>query len=770
MNQSFKADVVILLIVSILLGSGIAGGLSYLGNMYFSQTISSLVGDYGEFDLLLQAREEVRADTAIHLAQIVDESFPGGKVKEGPTIAGKTNFFIALPAEYKTRAVFENIRQYFSSVPGGAGVGIYTEPRLTVRGVPEGARATLLTAIEEMAGVKFAFLDGEKVGVILDGVEHISAVTAKIKQYLAQYQVLELTFPSGSEPANPIRTGDQLAAALIKQQPESNAHNVSVSDSKDEMSYLITTVMELKRFLASYATVVTLTPTEKLFSGETLVFAGKTSEPPATGSVVLAGQLLIEVTEIQTDGSARGRIIQGDAADFGEDSRGYRLEQEKIGSLVATATLNSPRQALGQGLAEAAKLTATIPAVMNEAEQISALSQKTLSQYSQALVLVRSTLENLDEVGAKVQATTSGLAMIDTARLESQLTNSTQAMDNLIATLEVLKLLQTNLDTSITNLQSARDNIKDLQTGVRAIGDVAAQAQAAESVMERVATKGQQTLATLTAFDVENTLATISGIDQRLADLKTIDTALITAQLQYLAAAIPQLSDEEINRTITVLDKFIAGQVIPSARIQLLVKVGTDSSAAAELFESAIGNADFSVYAADLGVIEPNVQGELLQVLLEVKAILAGLSAIVLTTIMLVLDHSGIMAYMRHKRLSRSLVNKGWRRYLAWFRSVVAVESRYGMAIGTILLTAIFLLSGGGIPYLPIWGVPLVGAVLGLLAAQYAEKISPVSQTEILAGEALGLSTDEILREIVIPSSRPGTLQKLNRRKLKLRH
>ena len=99
----------------------------------------------------------------------------------------------------------------------------------------------------------------------------------------------------------------------------------------------------------------------------------------------------------------------------------------------------------------------------------------------------------------------------------------------------------------------------------------------------------------------------------------------------------------------------------------------------------------------------------------------------------------------------------------------VAPEKRYGMAIGAILLTTIFLLSGAGIPYLPWVGVPFIGALIGLVAAHYAEKISPVSSEEVMAGEALGLSMDEIMREIVIPSGRPGLMQKLNQRKLKLR-
>ena len=44
-----------------------------------------------------------------------------------------------------------------------------------------------------------------------------------------------------------------------------------------------------------------------------------------------------------------------------------------------------------------------------------------------------------------------------------------------------------------------------------------------------------------------------------------------------------------------------------------------------------------------------------------------------------------------------------------------------------------------------------------------------MSEDEILAGQSLGMSFEEIMREIVIPGARPGLLQRLNRRRLKFK-
>ena len=201
-KDTFNRDLLTLLVVSIIIGSLLATSVSYAANAYFSKTLASLVGDYGEYDLLIQSREEMKDDTAVHLQKIIDENFPGARLKEGPTITGETNFFIALPDQYKTKQTYEDLGRVFGGIPGGAGVGTLTEPRLTIRGVPEGAKSLLMERIEQFDGVRFTFHDGGSVGVILTSLDKASPVSEHIKELLKQYQVIEISFPVGSEPEN----------------------------------------------------------------------------------------------------------------------------------------------------------------------------------------------------------------------------------------------------------------------------------------------------------------------------------------------------------------------------------------------------------------------------------------------------------------------------------------------------------------------------------------------------------------------------------------
>ncbi|MBP2664873.1 MAG: hypothetical protein H6Q71_2821, partial [Firmicutes bacterium] len=231
--------------------------------------------------------------------------------------------------------------------------------------------------------------------------------------------------------------------------------------------------------------------------------------------------------------------------------------------------------------------------------------------------------------------------------------------------------------------------------------------------------------------------------------------------------AVPNLKDEEISHSVTLLDKFIAGQVIPGARIQILTTSNIGIEAVTPLVHAQAGHTNVSLYSTALGVIEPNARGELYQVLNEVRGVLAGMTAIIITILLLGLDHTAIMTVIRRKRLAKKLPATGWRKVVERLTiAFTAPERRYGMSVGAVMLTGMFVLSGGGIPYLPWIGVPLIGALLGLLVAAYTEKISPIAGEEVMAGEALGMSLDEVMREIVIPSGRPGLLQKLNQRKV----
>ncbi len=775
-QNSIQRDILTLLIVSVLIGSLVAGSVSVAANSYFSQTLSSLVGDYGEYDVLVQVREENRQDAAVHIDKIVNEVFPGGKTKEGPTIAGKTPFFVALPDQFKTQKVYEELAKTFGSIPGGGSVGVMTEPRLTVRGVPEGARNMLLEHIARMDGVRFVFRDGSSVGVILSSLDKSSAVNTAIKAFLKDYQVIEVSFPVGSEPANPVRLGESIAEAMEKDLRLAYAGNVSVDGKNDDMTYLVSTMLELKRFLQAYAAQVTLTPGAgtELAKGDLIVFQGMADSLPQAGSAPAKGNVVVEITAAAANGTAEGRITTGDAAWLnnreGQTPTGYKLEKNLAGGQAVTAAYKNPRQQLGNALTETGKLVSQIPGFAQDSKNLSAVALGALDNYGSSITALEQTLSSLQAAGGIIQAATSGLAGIDTSGIRSQIDNSSRTIGGLAGSLQVLRMVNGDVGSTIDTLSGAQQNLTSLSSNLAQLDQVAANARRAKTTIEHIAANGNNTIGTLKAFDVAGAKTSLNSAQLRLGALQELNTPMVAAQVQYLAGAVPNLTDEEINHSINLLDKFIAGQVIPGARIQILTTSSIDISAVTPVVQKQAGHSNMSLYSTALGVIEPDPRGELYQVLTEVKSILAGMTAIIATLLLLVLDHTAIMTVIRRKRISKKIPATGWRRLAERLAFAVSAPERlYGIGVGATLLTAMFILAGGGIPYLPWLGVPVLGALLGLLVACYTEKISPVAEEEVMAGEALGLTLDEVMREIVIPSGRPGLLQKLNRRKVKFK-
>ncbi|MBP2638345.1 MAG: hypothetical protein H6Q72_4252 [Firmicutes bacterium] len=770
-KDSIQRDILTLLTVSIIIGSLAASSVSMAANAYFSKTLSSLVGDYGEYDLVIQVREEMKEETAAQVNKIVEDVFPGGKVSQGPTVTGKSYFYVTLPDQYKTKQIYENLPKTFGSIPGGASVGMMTEPRLNIRGVPDGAKNMLIERIMQMEGVRFAFRDGGTVGVILTSLDKSTAVSNSIKNILKDYQVIEITFPVGSEPANPVRTGEGIAATMKKNLRLEYAENVSIDGKNDDMTYMVSTMMELKRFLSAYASQITLAPTGegKLTKGDKVVFQGQGAQAPQAGQTPDKANVIVEVTAVAASGAAEGRITQGDASQLG-NTPGYKLEKEVVGPQIAAATYKNPRQELGNALGETGKLVGQIPGFAQDAKSLSSIALGALDNYGGSVAALDATLSGLQAAGTTIQSATSALAGIDTSGIRYQLDSSANNIGGLVTSLQVVRLLNGDVNSTISSLTGAQQNLKNLSSSLSSLDGVAANARQAKSAIDNIAANGQTTLAALKAFDVAGAKRNLTDVNTRLNGLQEINVPMITAQVQYLANAVPSLKDEEISHSVTLLDKFIAGQVIPGARIQILTTNNIGTEAVAPIVQAQVGHNNVSLYSTALGVIEPNARGELYQVLNEVKGILAGMTAAIITILFLVLDHTAIMTVIRRKRLENKVAATGWRKAVERLTvGFTAPERRYGMGVGAVMLTAMFILAGGGIPYLPWIGVPVIGAVLGLITAAYAEKISPVAGEEVMAGEALGMSLDEVMREIVLPNGRPGLMQKLNQRKVKFK-
>lgn len=769
----FKRDVLILLLVSILLGSVIAKAVSYGANIYFQQTLVSLVGDYGEYDLIVQIREENREDGKVQLEELLQSTLVGATYKEGPAIIGKANFFVALPQESKNRAIYENLDRVFSSIPGISGVSVITEPRINIRGVPVGTAETLEEEIQSIDGVDFVYRSGGSIGVVLLGVDKVAEVTNQVEASLTRNKIVEVSFPVGAEPDNPVMIAERITNQIYQQMHPQVAKYVSVDTSNDDIAHLVSTMKEMRRFLLTYASKVTFTSkeTSKLAPGSSILFQGTEAQQIKSGDTLKRGNIVALLTGINKDGSFDAVITKGDASAL-KNTNGYQLTNDEAAEYVGTATYYNPRLGLIKALEETADLVERMPTLASEGNVMSKLVLDTLTGYSENADDIKKTIARMNTAVDVMQSATKKLENANIKGLKAQLDQSSKSMDGLINTLRLIRMFNPDVTSAIYTLQNTQEKMVGFRALLDGMDHITEEAVQARDILSNLTGDGQAIVEALQNFEGSKAKEELIAANQKLNELAKEDFKAFARELRYLADNTPKLVDEEIYQSIQLMDKVIEGQVIPGKRLQIMVDRYLWLDGIKPIIYAELGHENVGVFEADLGAIEPNIYLQVYQVLSEVQAVLAGLTSIVVTVLLLALDHTAIMSALRSQRMrvsvepaKKTIAEKS----KGLLYSIFYLENLYGMGIGAGLLSATFFLSGGGIPYVSWYAVPVIGLLLGLCMAYATEKITPLQVDEVLAGQSLGMSFDEIMREIVIPSGRPGLMQRLNRRKLKFK-
>lgn len=259
----------------------------------------------------------------------------------------------------------------------------------------------------------------------------------------------------------------------------------------------------------------------------------------------------------------------------------------------------------------------------------------------------------------------------------------------------------------------------------------------------------EASLKSLENLDIESMRLSLTNIADQIGNVQEIDVQAIINQIGDIGDNLPELDDEEIGQSVNLIDNYLGGQVIPGERVQILVEnAPIDDKELEALIREQLDNDYVNAYSTAVGMINPDARTEVIRVLQEIRATIAGILAIVFVVIILILDHATIFSAIKY-----TCANKKF--------SIVIFSALVGM----IMLIAVYTLSGANIPYVTPIIVGIIGLLLGGLIGLMSEKFSPVNAQEIMGGQALGLSNVQIMHEIVVPASRPGLLNLLNRRK-----
>lgn len=739
-------QLMILLAISVLLGTAVARGVAEIANGYFHNTMDSLVGSYGEFDFIVQTQQEKSEEAKVSLDKVMAEHFAGGYYQEAPAIGGRANFFVTIPRERKTKEVYERIDSYFAVLPGAAGLSIISEPRLSIRGVPTGAIELVRQEIEKMDGVWFVFLDGPTIHVMLADMERSEEIQSAVERLLASYRVWEVRFNAGAEPPSPVQLGETMARNF-RHGGVSEATYVSIDETSGEEAHLLATLGEMRDFLTQYRTRVTIVPDENvmLTSGE---------------KVRISGQKTI-FAEIETvDGQqGHGVIVSGDASETEQEAIVYRMSGGKTQERIGTARLDNPRIKLAETIEIATKLVSSLSSdKIAEIGDIEGLRTVVL-EYERFLPAITRVAQQLAEMDRLLG---SDRSQSSTALLSSLRTELGQAIASLDNTRRWLNLAAWAND----DIRQTRDVLQDVTEQMSTIEERLAEADERSSEianLQAFAHASSQTAEQLThaleRVDSTQILPYLEEAERVIRVTEQAELSVLMKELKMVMGTLPNMRDDDLTESIRMIDKLVAGYLVPNKKIQILTTETVPTERAMAIIRETVGHEGISISESALGVIEPNTYLEVYRMLYEVKRILAGMTAMLMTGLFLALDHTTVISMMK---LYAGRYNKRDR-----LRRMIAYL--YGALIGAVLLTVIFYLSGGGIPYVPFGAVPIFGILGGVLVAIYSERISPVSEGEIMAGESLGMDQSEILSEIVIPSGRPGLSLLLNRYRLRFK-
>lgn len=832
-KDTFIKDILLLLVVSILASAIFARGFAMATDKYFTKAVTGVMGDMGEYDLLFQTKVELKGALVRQVKQVIADNFPGATLKEGISLAGKTSYFLTLPDRYKTKSVYNSLSHYFSNLPGNGGFSVMTEPRINISSVPSGAFDFLSKQVEGIPGVRFTYKDGSSIGVILKNAHQSESVLRKINQILAKYQILEVRLASGYSQEEIMTLGKKVAQSLTGLEGASYVRDVTMAGSSDGYEYLTNTLLEVKKFLLAYAAEVMIQPEpgESLEVGDLLVLNGENEKSIKPGATLEPLEVVVKITAKEGE-AYRGLIIQGDAV-FIKDNKAYRLlPEDKIGPLVGSAQVSSRKAQLVQGLDQGVKLLKQVNGAINDFNESTGGAGLTVSGVEKAYQRLFEVKEALDQIESGIDGLTGKTDSSGLVKIVQLVEGLGDDLDYIARTFARVQVLENRFSNTLDGLQTAQillgspllqsaagqsggiaDKISllhdqlgtvhdSLQERIRSLDDfinrfnplvatLLSWRNKANSFAEQINNFGtvftpgsanhkqlkemvqatDQVLSSLTGFDPKQVKTGLELISDHLFGTDRVDLTALITQVEKFRDALPQLLDEEIGKSVNLIDQYAGGEKTTGEKLQIFANADIDRSLINAAIQDTLNSSETAIFSLPVGTIQLDIRGELYKILAEVRSTIAALVVLILWVLMFILDQSLIISMFKMMDLSLLPKKRRWEHpWIDWAYQkgvkYLSPANLYAIAVGGIWLGISFFIAGARIPYLNYWQIGAIGGLLGILMSSIAIKINPISKDEVMAGLSLGFQFKTIMREIVIPAGRPGMLQLLNRWKM----
>ncbi|MDD4337189.1 MAG: hypothetical protein PHH46_07390, partial [Firmicutes bacterium] len=196
MRDGFMLDVVVVALVTIVLGSFAAAGIAAAADRFFAHTVSGVVGEYGEYDLVVHVRTETRDESLRALKSTLRTQLPGARIRESATLLSRSNFLVSVPRKDEESMIA--LTKAVASIPGFAGYTLLLEPKVTVSGIGSKALPAFKSELGEIDGVQFILRDGGDIHLVCESPERVRFVAQAAEAVLRQYQVIDVSLTQGA--------------------------------------------------------------------------------------------------------------------------------------------------------------------------------------------------------------------------------------------------------------------------------------------------------------------------------------------------------------------------------------------------------------------------------------------------------------------------------------------------------------------------------------------------------------------------------------------
>ena len=753
----FRKDVIRAVVVAVVAASIVASVVALAADRYFGDTVSGLIGEYGEYDLQLIVREDM-ADTALEqIRAITDDKYSGVRIKESISLSGRTYVLVGLPDSMRNAEDIRGFPVQFVNVPGYLGYGVMIEPRVEITGIDSpDVREMLIRRCEQVPGVWFAFEHHGNVAIVFRDSNVIEQATETISQLLDSYTLVDVRFPMSGQIDDLRAVEEQMAAAIAERFGEREM--IPSSTIKDEgLGDLTTALSEIRRFLSYYATTIEITGVAKeLDIGQHVALTARDESSENSPQIIA---MVIDVGEE----SYKAVVTQGEVVDRQEYSV-YEISGTTAGDWLGHAQAVSEIRRLEHSLDSGIELVDGLSEAAEEIDRSIAAVGRLVDNYWNLIASLHSVRQNLQQFESLMDSPhAKAFYMSHADQLVSALKRAKSLVNDVSAGLSTVSIAASavpieestsqGLTKAVATLQQWQDTLSGYGASIDALTSVLEDGNQAQAFVRELAGMTESALEALSSLEVDQFVDLLAGLSSSLDSISDVDMEAIYSELVHIKESLPALDDEEIGRSIRLIDSYLGGQVIPGDRVQLVISGDLPEESVKQVVRRELKEQKPVVTVSSLGTIQPGVRTQVLRVLGEVRATIAALAALVLTVLILLLDHSAIMTVLKKTDARRSVAGG----------KKVRLGPVYAGLLGAVILSATMVGAKGSIPFVGPWAVFFIGAGIGLCIYALADRVSPVNLDEVAAGVAMGLPYHQVMRDIVIPSGRPGLMSTLNK-------